>query len=52
MKKKNFTLRLDEEIIKSAKMRAILEGTNVSAVIEEFLMNYAKSIEVTRNKKA
>lgn len=37
----NLTISLDEEIIKEARVRAIREGTSVSAKVREFLQQYA-----------
>lgn len=36
----NLTLSLDEAIVRSARMRAISEGTSVSAKVREFLQDY------------
>lgn len=38
----NLTISLDEGIIRNARLRAIHEGTSVSAKIREFLANYAQ----------
>ena len=38
----NLTISLDETIIRSARMRALSEGTSVSAKVREFLAQYAK----------
>ncbi|RDI19058.1 DUF6364 family protein [Pseudacidovorax intermedius] len=37
----NLTLTLDDAIIKKARVRAIQEGTSVSAKVREFLAAYA-----------
>jgi plasmid stability protein len=38
----NLTIALDEAIIRSARIRAISEGTSVSAKVREFLAHYAQ----------
>lgn len=38
----NLTIALDETIIKNARLRAIGEGTSVSAKVREFLAQYAR----------
>lgn len=38
----NLTLSLDEAIIKKARLRAIRDGTSVSAKMREFLLAYAQ----------
>ncbi|MBK6868108.1 MAG: hypothetical protein IPG98_09365 [Burkholderiales bacterium] len=37
----NLTVSLDEHIIRKARLRAIEEGTSVSAKVREFLARYA-----------
>ncbi len=37
----NLTVSVDEELIKRARVRAIQEGTSVSAKVREFLAQYA-----------
>lgn len=37
----NLTLSLDEELVKRARIRAIGEGTSLSAKVREFLAGYA-----------
>jgi plasmid stability protein len=37
----NLTIALDEAIIRAARIRAISEGTSVSAKVREFLAQYA-----------
>lgn len=37
----NLTISLDEEIIREARVRAIREGTSISAKVREFLQQYA-----------
>jgi hypothetical protein len=38
----NLTISLDEAIVRKARIRAIEEGTSVSAKVREFLAQYAK----------
>lgn len=38
----NLTIALDETIVRQARVRAIHEGTSVSAKIREFLTDYAQ----------
>jgi plasmid stability protein len=38
----NLTLSIDEKLIRKARVRAIQEGTSVSARIREFLTAYAE----------
>ena len=38
----NLTIALDEAIVKKARIRAIHEGTSISAKVREFLANYAQ----------
>ncbi len=37
----NLTISLDEDVIREARVRAIREGTSVSAKVREFLQQYA-----------
>jgi plasmid stability protein len=37
----NLTISLDEELIKRARVRAIQQGTSLSAKVREFLQQYA-----------
>ena len=37
----NLTISLDESIVRSARIRAIQEGTSLSAKVREYLANYA-----------
>ena len=39
----NLTISLDEAVIRKARIRAIQEGTSVSAKVREFLSRYAVS---------
>jgi plasmid stability protein len=39
----NLTLVVDEALIKAARMRAISEGTSVSALVRDFLQAYASA---------
>lgn len=38
----NLTIAVDENIVKKARVRAINEGTSVSARVREFLADYAE----------
>ncbi len=38
----NLTISLDDAIVRKARIRAIEEGTSVSAKVREFLAHYAK----------
>jgi plasmid stability protein len=38
----NLTISLDEAIVRKARIRAIEEGTSVSAKVREFLAQYAR----------
>ncbi len=40
----NLTIALDETIIRNARIRAISEGTSVSAKVREFLAQYAQEL--------
>jgi plasmid stability protein len=44
----NLTISLDEDIIREARVRAIREGTSVSAKIREFLTQYAGQNDAQR----
>lgn len=39
----NLTISVDENLIKQARVRAIQEGTSVSAKVREFLAQYANA---------
>ncbi len=39
----NLTIALDETIVRQARIRAIQEGTSVSAKVREFLAQYANA---------
>ncbi len=41
----NLTISLDEDIIREARVRAIREGTSVSAKVREFLAQYAQNTD-------
>ncbi len=45
----NLTISLDEAIFRKARIRAIEEGTSVSAKVREFLAQYAKVDSVSAN---
>jgi plasmid stability protein len=38
----NLTIALDEAVVKNARIRAVSEGTSVSAKVREFLAQYAQ----------
>ncbi len=38
----NLTISLDENLVKQARIKAIQEGTSLSAKVREFLANYVK----------
>lgn len=38
----NLTISLDENTVRKARLRAIEEGTSVSAKVREFLARYAR----------
>ena len=44
----NLTISLDEDIVREARVRAIREGTSVSAKIREFLAQYAGKNDTQR----
>lgn len=41
----NLTISVDDELIKRARVRAIQQGTSVSAKVREFLQQYASESE-------
>lgn len=43
----NITLSVDDEIIKQAKLRAVQDGTSLSAKMREFLQRYAMGAELS-----
>ena len=43
----NLTLSLDEELVKRARIRAIEEGTSLSAKVREFLAAYTQTAALT-----
>ncbi len=43
----NLTLSLDEELVKRARIRAIGEGTSLSAKVREFLAGYTQTATVS-----
>ena len=51
----NLTISVDEELIRKARVRAIQEGTSVSAKLREFLLQYvngAPDTEVRQREDA
>lgn len=47
----NLTISLDESIIRKARIRAIHEGTSVSAKVREFLAQYARDTSTMAQAK-
>lgn len=47
----NLTISVDDEIIKRARVRAIQQGTSVSAKLREFLQNYVDGSDETLKKQ-
>lgn len=47
----NLTITLDESIIRIARVRAIQEGTSVSAKVREFLAQYAQNSDAQAIEK-
>ncbi len=47
----NLTISVDDDIIKRARVRAIQQGTSVSAKLREFLQNYVDESEDTLKKQ-
>jgi hypothetical protein len=47
MVKKNLTLRLDSRLIRAAKIRALMEGTTLTKVVEKFLIEYSKHVKLS-----
>lgn len=43
----NLTLSIDDEIIKQAKLRAVQEGTSLSAQVRDYLQRYAQRKDLT-----
>lgn len=46
----NLTISLDEDIIRAARVRAIQEGTSMSAKVREFLAQYAQNTNAPVNE--
>ena len=46
----NLTISLDENIVRQARIRAIGEGTSVSAKVREFLAQYANVAQAAPSK--
>lgn len=47
----NLTISLDEDVIREARVRAIREGTSVSAKVREFLHQYASEQPATSREQ-
>ena len=43
----NLTISADDAIIKQARVRAIQQGTSLSAKVREFLVQYARGLDRT-----
>ena len=44
----NLTINVDEQLIKAARVRAIQQGTSLSAKVREFLQQYVNEAEASR----
>ncbi|WP_076997176.1 DUF6364 family protein [Variovorax sp. KK3] len=47
----NLTISVDDELIKQARVRAIQQGTSLSAKVREFLLQYVNESDDTRQKQ-
>lgn len=47
----NLTIAVDEELIKLARVRAIQQGTSLSAKVREFLQNYVNESDDALRKQ-
>jgi plasmid stability protein len=47
----NLTISVDDQLIKKARVRAIQQGTSLSAKVREFLQQYANGSENTLQKQ-
>lgn len=47
----NLTISVDEELIRKARVRAIQEGTSVSAKLREFLLQYVNGAPDSQNRQ-
>lgn len=47
----NLTISLDEQLIKQARVRAIQQGTSLSAKIREFLQQYANETDESAQRR-
>jgi hypothetical protein len=45
----NLTITVDEQVLKKARIRALEEGTSVSALLRSYLEGYVRDVE-TRKK--
>jgi hypothetical protein len=43
----NLTISVDDELIRQARIKAIEQGTSVSAKVREFLAQYARGTDAT-----
>ncbi len=44
----NLTINVDDQLIKAARVRAIQQGTSLSAKVREFLQQYVNEAEASR----
>ena len=47
----NLTISVDDELIKQARVRAIQQGTSLSAKVREFLQQYVNETDDTQRKR-
>ncbi len=47
----NLTIRVDEEVLKRARIRALEEDSSVNAVLAKYLEQYARADELKRNRE-
>lgn len=47
----NLTISLDDQLIKKARVRAIQQGTSLSAKIREFLQQYANETDESAQRR-
>ena len=47
----NLTISVDEELIRKARVRAIQEGTSVSAKLREFLLHYVNGTPAAQKSR-
>jgi plasmid stability protein len=47
----NLTISVDDELIKQARVRAIQQGTSLSAKVREFLMQYVNETDDSQQRR-